>query len=58
MSGEGLMENTAEELKPRERTEYFWQTYYGFHSEMLGWILLVVSLLFFAFVVLVAVDML
>jgi hypothetical protein len=52
------MENTAEELKPRERTEYFWQTYYGFHSEMLGWILLVVSLLFFAFVVLVAVDML
>jgi hypothetical protein len=50
------MENTAEELKTRERSEYFWHTYYGAPSEMLGWVLLVVSLLFFAFVVLVALG--
>jgi len=56
MSGEKLMENAAEERETRERSEYFWHTYYGFPSEMLGWILLVVSLLYFAFVVSVAVG--
>jgi hypothetical protein len=52
------MDNTAEELKPRERSEYFWRTYYGFPSEMLGWILLIVTVLYFAFVVSVAIGIL
>jgi hypothetical protein len=52
------MDNTAGELKPRERSEYFWHTYYGFPSEMLGWILLIVSVLYFAFVVSVAIGIL
>ena len=53
------MENTAEEERePRERSEYFWHTYYGFPSEMLGWALLVVTLLFSAFVISVAMGML
>ena len=31
------MENTAEEEREtRARSEYFWHTYYGFPSEMLG----------------------
>ena len=52
------MENNAEERKERERGEYFWQTYYGFPSEMLGWVLLVITVLYFAFVVSVAVGIL
>ncbi len=52
------MENTAEETKARERSEYFWHTYYGFPSEMLGWVLLVVTLLYFVFVVSVAIGIL
>jgi len=58
MSGERSMENVTEETKTRERSEYFWHTYYGFPSEMLGWILLVVSLSYFAFVVSVAIGIL
>ncbi len=54
--GEKLMENIAEERKERERGEYFWHTYYGFPSEMLGWVLLVVSLLYFIFVLSVAIG--
>lgn len=50
------MENIAEERKERERSEYFWHTYYGFPSEMLGWALLVVSLLYIAFVISVAIG--
>ncbi len=56
VSGEKLMEDITEKREPRERGEYFWHTYYGFPSEMLGWILLVVSLLYFIFVVSVAVG--
>ena len=52
------MENGAEETKTGERCNYFWHTYYGFPSEMLGWVLLVVTLLFFAFVVSVAIGIL
>ena len=52
------MENTAEEEREtRARSEYFWHTYYGFPSEMLGWALLVVTLLFSAFVISVAMGM-
>lgn len=58
MSGVGSMENIKEERETKESNEYFWHTYYGFPSEMLGWALLVVSLLYFAFVVLVAVGIL
>jgi len=58
MSGERSMENTAEEEKTRERCDYFWHTYYGFPSEMLGWALLVVTLLFSAFVISVAMGIL
>lgn len=58
MSGGKIVENTAEEKKERERGEYFWHTYYGFPSEMLGYILLVVALLYFAFVVFVAIGIL
>jgi hypothetical protein len=58
MSGGNLMENITEEKKIMERGEYFWHTYYGFPSEMLGWVLLVVTLLYFAFVVSVAIGIL
>jgi hypothetical protein len=58
MSGERLMENSIEETKTRESREYFWHTYYGFPSEMLGWVLLVVSLLFIAFVISLALGIL
>jgi hypothetical protein len=50
------MENIAEEKKERERGEFFWHTYYGFPSEMLGWVLLVVTLLYIAFVLSVAIG--
>ncbi len=52
------MENIGEENEIRKRGEYFWHTYYGFPSEMLGWVLLVVTLLYFAFVALVAIGIL
>jgi len=58
MSGEKAMENATEETKTKERGEYFWHTYYGFPSELVGWVLLVVSLLYFAFVVSVALGIL
>ena len=58
MSGGKIMENIAEETKERERGEFFWHTYYGFPSEMLGWVLLVVALSYFAFVVFVAIGIL
>ena len=51
------MESIKEEEK-REGSEYFWHTYYGFPSEMLGWVLLVVTLLFIAFVVSVVLGIL
>jgi hypothetical protein len=53
-----LMGNNAEERKERERGEYFWQTYYGFPSEMLGYVLLVITMLYFAFVISVAIGIL
>jgi hypothetical protein len=56
MSGGRWMENATEETKTRERGEYFWHTYYGFPSEMLGWVLLVVSLLYLAFLILVGLG--
>jgi hypothetical protein len=58
MLGERSMEISAEEKETKERGEYFWHTYYGFPSEMLGWALLAVSLLFFAFVISVAMGIL
>jgi len=58
MLGMISMENTKEGGGKREGSEYFWHTYYGFPSEMLGWALLVVSLLYFAFVVSVAIGIL
>ena len=58
MSGVRSMENIKEERETREGGEYFWHTYYGFPSEMLGWVLLVVSLLYFAFVISVALGLL
>lgn len=50
------MGDTGDGMKERERCEFFWHTYYGFPSEMLGWALLVVSLLYLAFVVSVAIG--
>jgi hypothetical protein len=58
MSGVKSMENIKEERETREGDDYFWHTYYGFPSEMLGWVLLVVSLLYFAFVISVALGLL
>ena len=58
MSGERSMENTEEEGETKARSEYFWHTYYGFPSEMLAWVLLVVTLLYAAFVVSVAIGIL
>ena len=52
------MENIAEEKKERERGAAFWHTYYGFPSELLGWVLLAVALSYFAFVVFVAIGIL
>jgi hypothetical protein len=56
MSGGKIMENIAEETKERERGEFFWHTYYGFPSEMLGWLFLVITLLYIAFVLSVAIG--
>ena len=50
------MENISEETKERERGEFFWHTYYGFPSEMLGWLFLVITLLYIAFVLSVAIG--
>ncbi len=52
------MENIAERKETKERSEHFWHTYYGFPSEMLGWVLLVVTILYFAFVISVALGIL
>lgn len=52
------MENIEERKEERERSGYFWHTYYGFPSEMLGYVLLVVALSYFAFVVFVAIGIL
>ncbi|MCJ7444052.1 MAG: hypothetical protein MUO26_05910 [Methanotrichaceae archaeon] len=52
------METIAEEKESRKRSEYFWHTYYGVSSEILGYVLLVVSLLYFAFMVSVAIGIL
>ena len=52
------MEDTPREEEIRIGSEYFWHTYYGFPSEMLGWALLVVTLLYFAFVISVAMGIL
>jgi hypothetical protein len=40
----------------KERGEGFWHTYYGASSELLGWVLLVVSILYFSFVISVAIG--
>jgi hypothetical protein len=56
MSGGKIMENISEETKERERGEFFWHTYYGFPSEMLGWLFLVITLLYIAFVLSVAIG--
>ena len=56
MSGGKIMKNNAEETKERERGEFFWHTYYGFPSEMLGWFFLVVTLLYIGFVLSVAIG--
>jgi hypothetical protein len=37
-----------------ERSSGFWHTYYGLPSEILGWALLVLSLLYVAFIISVA----
>lgn len=63
MSGDGEMEDLGGGRKEsksieRERCDYFWHTYYGFPSEMLGWALLVVTLSFLAFVASVAMGIL
>ncbi len=50
------MEDINEEMKTRERGEFFWHTYYGPTSEILGWVLLVVSLIYIAFVLSVAIG--
>jgi len=53
--GGGRKERKSRE---RERCDYFWHTYYGFPSEILGWALLVVTLSFLAFVASVAMGIL
>jgi len=63
VSGEREMEHLAggrgeSESGERERCDYFWHTYYGFPSKMLGWALLVVTLSFLAFVASVAMGIL
>lgn len=50
------MENINEEMETQVGGEFFWHTYYGATSEILGWILLVVSLLYIAFVLVVAIG--
>ena len=58
LSGERGMGDEASECKERERCDYFWHTYYGFPSEMLGWALLAVTLSFLTFVASVAMGIL
>jgi len=50
------VENINEEMKTRKREEFFWHTDYGALSEILGWVLLVVSLLYIIFVLSVAIG--
>jgi hypothetical protein len=38
----------------KERGSGFWHTYYGTPSEILGWVFLVLSILYAAFVIAVA----
>jgi len=40
----------------KERGAGFWHTYYGTPSEIIGWILLVVSIIYFVFVFSVAIG--
>jgi hypothetical protein len=54
----GCIETIAEEKESRKRSEYFWHTYYGVYSEILGYVLLIVSILYFAFMVSVAIGIL
>ncbi|HNX39820.1 MAG TPA: hypothetical protein PKK11_04490 [Methanothrix sp.] len=63
MSGErdmqdGTGQSSEKEDGAKERCDYFWHTYYGLPSEMLGWALLAVTLSFLAFVASVAMDIL
>ncbi len=51
-------ESKESKSKETERCDYFWHTYYGLPSEMLGWALLAVTLSFLAFVALVAMSIL
>jgi hypothetical protein len=51
---EDTMENKTQETEHKERSEFFWHTYYGFPSEMLGYALLIITLLFVVFVIMVA----
>jgi hypothetical protein len=53
-----MTENNVEERKERERGDFFWHTYYGFPSEMLAWVLLMVTVLYFVFVLAVALGVL
>ena len=50
------MQNNTEKREHKERSEFFWHTYYGFPSEMLGYALLIITLLFVIFVIMVAVG--
>jgi len=49
------MENNIEE-KDKERSEFFWHTYYGFPSEMLGYAFLIVTLIYIIFMISVAIG--
>lgn len=51
-------ESKESKSKETERCDHFWHTYYGLPSEMLGWALLAVTLLFLAFVASVAMGIL
>lgn len=51
-------ESKESKSKEMERCDYFWHTYFGLPSEMLGWALLVVTLSFLAFVASVAMGIL
>jgi hypothetical protein len=50
------MDNNTKEMEDKERSEFFWHTYFGFPSEMLGYALLIVTLLYIVFMISVALG--
>lgn len=52
-----ILQDSQKGLVMKERGTGFWQTYYGTPSEMLAWALLLLSIIYAAFIILVALGL-